>query len=42
MVHEPKAERVVTGKPDAEKPACPVWEGAVGNVPQGNALAAYW
>ena len=30
------------GKPDALKDACPVWEEAVGNVPQGNALAAYF
>ena len=30
------------GKPDASKGACPVWEGAGGNVPQGNALAAYF
>jgi len=29
-VHKPKAERVVTGEPDAEKLACPVREGAVG------------
>ncbi|GHO87170.1 hypothetical protein KSZ_51760 [Dictyobacter formicarum] len=41
-VHKPKTEKVVTGKPDAEKLACPVWEGAVGNVPQGNALATYF
>ena len=30
------------GEPDALKGACPVREGAVGNVPQGNALAAYF
>ena len=29
------------GEPDAGKLACPVRKGAVGNVPQGNALAAY-
>ena len=34
--------RFPPGKPDAPKGACPVWEGAVGNVPQGNALAAYF
>lgn len=31
-VQQPKAGKVVTGKPDAEKLACPVWEGAIGNV----------
>src|SRR6266566_10140852 len=30
------------GEPDALKGACPVREAAVGNVPQGNALAAYF
>ena len=30
------------GEPDALKDACPVREGAVGNVPRGNALAAYF
>jgi len=34
--------RLRPGKPDALKDACPVWEEAVGNVPQGNALAAYF
>ena len=30
------------GEPDALKGACPVREGVVGNVPRGNALAAYF
>ena len=34
-------EERLTGTPDALKGACPVWEEAVRNVPQGNALAAY-
>jgi hypothetical protein len=32
----------LTGKPDALKGACPVWEGAVRNVLEGNARAAYF
>jgi hypothetical protein len=31
-VQKPKAQRGATGEPDAEKLACPVREGAVGNV----------
>ena len=32
-VHKPNVEGVITGEPDAVKVACPVREGAVGNVP---------
>jgi len=40
---DPSYERF-TGKPDALKGACPVWEGAVGKVlsQDGNSLAAYF
>ena len=31
-----------SGEPYASKGACTVREGAVGNVPEGNALAAYF